>query len=204
MSPQRLEEEILVPFPAPRDRLAPATNVRTTLLVSSLRAIRQRGLQDVYAKAVDPAWRNALLQAVTGSWLPLAAGVAHYSACDAVVHMAMDQVAIGREVGDQLYKTFLGTMIRAATGVGVTPWVTFPYTPKMYERIFDGGGCCVTKLGPKEATMEMAANPLCAIGYFRNATRGVWTSALDLFCTKAYMREVARTETSFKVRISWA
>jgi hypothetical protein len=196
--------EIIVPFPAPLARLALPTRVRSTLIVSSLRSLQVRGLDSVYAARVDPAWREVLRQAVAGTWLPIAAGVAHYRACDSAVPTATDQIAIGREVGDRLHATFLGTMIRAATGAGITPWVVFAYAQKFYDRLFDGGGCCATKLGPKDAQLEMAQNPLIEISYFRNAARGLWMSALELFCTKAYARETARTESSFSVKISWA
>ena len=197
-------EEIVVPFPAPPHLLAPATQVRSTLIASSLQSLRSRGLADAYVETVDAQWRDTLVQAVAGTWLPIAAGVAHYTACNTLVSLPMDQMAIGREVGDRLHGTFLGTMIRAAKGVGVTPWLAFSRTRFFYEHIFDGGGCCVTKLGPKDARMEMVGNPLANIPYFRNATRGLWLVAIEMFCTKAYMLETDRGQSSYGVKISWA
>ncbi len=196
--------EIIVPFPGPPSEIALPTRVRSTLIVSSLRSLQARGLGDAYSASLDPAWREELHQAVAGTWLPIAAGIAHYRACENIINIAKDQVAIGREVGDRLHATFLGTMIRTATGAGVTPWLVFGYTQKFYDRLFDGGGCCATKLGPKDAQIDVVQNQLIAISYFRNAARGLWTSALELFCTKAYVREISRTATAFSVKISWA
>jgi hypothetical protein len=178
-------EEVVVPFPAPRNQLPLPTTIRSTLIASSLRAIRERGLFDTYREALEPRWRATILDSIAGEWLEIAAGIAHYTACDALAFSPLEQVAIGREVGDRIQGTFLGTMVRAAKNVGVTPWTGFPFTPKLYQRLFDGGGCCVTKLGPKDACMELAQNPLVRLGYFRNGMRGLWQGAVELFCRKA-------------------
>ena len=95
-------------------------------------------------------------------------------------------------------------MFRAARGAGATPWVGFGHVPRLYERLFDGGACGVVKVGPKDARMELVGNPVVRYAYFRNAMRGVWHVALELFCAKGYVNEVGRTEISYKVKISWA
>jgi hypothetical protein len=197
-------EEIIVPFPCAREKIVPPTHVRSTLVASSLRALRERRLFDAYTAALDPEWKNAILESVAGVWLPMEAGLAHYRACNTLPLSLLEVVAMGREVGDRINTTFLGTMIRAAKGAGVTPWAGFPYALKLYERLFNGGACSVGKIGPKDARMEVAGNPMVSISYFRNAMRGVWQGGIELFCQKAYVTELARTETSYKVKISWA
>jgi hypothetical protein len=86
----------------------------------------------------------------------------------------------------------------------VTPWVALGSARKLYERLCDGGGVWVAKTGPKDARMEVVCNPLVAIPYFRQAMRGLWQAAVELFCIKSYVTEMARTKDSYKVRISWA
>ena len=204
---RRLDEgdgEIVVPFPVPREQLQPPRHIRSTLIASSLRSIRDRGLSDAYTPLLDPGWKTTILESVAGVWLPAAAGLAHYRACEALAFSPLEQLAIGREVGDRLHGTFLGTMIRAARGAGVTPWTALSYINKLYERLFDGGGCSVIKTGPKDALMEMAQNPLVAIPYFRHAVRGLWQVAIELFCRKAYLLEVDATETECRMTVSWA
>ena len=169
-----------------------------------MRAVRDRGVFDAYVEALDPSWRSTILESVAGVWLPIDAGFAHYRACNALRFSVLEQIAIGREVGDRIQGTLLGTMIRAAKGAGATPWTAFPYTHKLYERLFDGGGCCVTKIGPKDARMEIAANPMVSIAYFRNAMRGLWQVAIELFCRHAYIVELEQTDTSYQVKVSWA
>jgi hypothetical protein len=195
-----------VPFVVPREQLTKATGVRSTLIASSVKSVRARGLFDRYLEGLDAQWRDTILQTVAGIWLPLGAGVAHYRACDALGLSAAEQYAIGREVGDRVHGTFLSAMVRAAKSVGVTPWNALAYTGKLYERLFEGGGMCVERLGPKEARCEMANNAIAGIPYFRNGFRGLYAAGVELFCTKAYVQDVAKqsTPTSCVMRISWA
>jgi hypothetical protein len=195
---------VIVAFLTQRELISPPKSIRSTLIASSVRALRERGRLDDYARLLDPLWRDLPMQAIAATWLPLDAGRAHYAACDALGFSVAEQVAIGRQVGDRVNATFLGTMLRAAKGVGVTPWLGLPHCRKLYERLFDGGDVCVTKTGPKDARMELAGNPLVTLSYFRQGLRGMWTAALELFCSRAYVTEAARTETSLRLRISWA
>jgi hypothetical protein len=197
------DAEIVVPFTIPRDRMRRPTNIRSTLVASSIRAVRERGRFDAYLQALDPQWHRVVLDCVAGVWLPIAAGIAHYRACDKLGLSTQEQIAIGREVGERVQGTFIGTMIRAAKGAGADPWTAFPYTPKLYERLFDGGGCQVTKTGPKDSVIEVAANPIVGVGYFRNGMRGLWQVAIELFCKRAYLVELAQTEMSCRVKVSW-
>jgi hypothetical protein len=200
------EAEVIVPFARPREKLVAASKVRSTLLTSSLRSVRSHGFYDKYIAALDPSWREPILQAVAGIWLPLEAGLAHYRACDSLGLSAVEQMEIGREVGDRIQGTFLASMVRAARGAGVTPWNALGFTGKLYERLFEGGGIRVTKLGPKEAHSEMVGNPFASLGYFRNGFRGLYQVGVELFCTKAYVVDVPKlgTDSSCVMKISWA
>jgi hypothetical protein len=200
------ELEVIVPFAQPRDKLPLPANIRSTLIASSLKSVRAHGLFDRYLAGLEAQWHETILHSVAGTWLPFPAGLAHYRACDALGLSSAQQMAIGREVGDRIQGTFLSSMVRAAKGAGVTPWNALTFTGKLYERLFDGGGICVTKLGPKEAHSEMAGNPIAAIGYFRNGFRGLYQVSVELFCTKAYVVDMPKlaTDSSCVMKISWA
>jgi hypothetical protein len=198
------EDEIIVPLRAPAERIPLPISVRSTLIASSLRALRERGRFDEYSSHLDAAWRELPMRAIAGTWLPLDAALAHYHACDRLDFTVHEQFQMGRDVGDRIHGTFLGTMIRGARNAGVTPWIALAQTEKLYDRLFDGGACSVTKVGPKDARVELIANPCVAIPYFRNAMRGLWLVALEFFCSKAYITEIGRTPTSYRVRAAWA
>jgi hypothetical protein len=201
--PEAIEEPFLE-LPAPRELLTPPLHVRSTLIASSLRSLREHGVIDEYLSKVDARWKDALLESVAGTWLPLDAGIAHYGACDALSLSATQHYDIGREVGERVNGTFLGMLLRTAKNAGATPWTALAQARRFYERLFDGGAICVGRSGPKDAKWELVVNPLTRFAYFRDGARGMWASAIELFCRKAYVSEIGRTDTSMKLKIAWA
>lgn len=201
-----MPEELLVPFPVPRERVPMATKVRSTLITSSIGSVRARGLVDRYAALLPHEHREALLTAVAGVWLPIALGVAHYDACDRLGFSGAEQVSIGQEVGNRIQGTMLGVLLRTAKGAGMTPWTAILQTPRLWDRLFMGGGVSISKLGPKEGRLEIAGVPLAALTYFRAGFRGLAQSGCELFCERAYVTEVQRlcTPTALTLKISWA
>ena len=68
-----------------------------------------------------------------------------------------------------------------------------------------GSSVRLLKLGPKEARLETVNNPLFCFNYFRNAYRGIVCAGTELFCKKAYVKEVTPmcNERCLGVRLSW-
>jgi hypothetical protein len=200
------DEEIIVPFPAPADSLGLATEVRSTLIASSIESLRRRGAYDRYAKLLAAPHRDTILMSVAGQWLPMSAGIAHYRACEALGFSVDEQFAIGAEVSHKIHDTFLGVVVKMAKNAGVTPWTLLPKGNQLYGRLLNGGGGTqVTKLGPKECRAELAGLPLLEVPYFRNAIRGIYQAAIALFCARVYVNELPRraTPTSIAMRVAW-
>jgi hypothetical protein len=199
--------EVFVPFRASPQRLGVASRVRTTLLVSSLQSLRKRGLQERYLELL-PAEHHAVVRSmIAGQWMPMRVAEAHYEACEALGMDRREVNAIGREVGDRIEGSFLATMVRMAGTVGATPWTALSYIDRLYDRIFaGGGGVCVYKLGPKDAEAHFVGVPVCRTSYFRGAMAGVFEVGTELFCTKAYAKEVPEAATTMGavLRIAWA
>jgi hypothetical protein len=200
------DEEILLPFPAPAESLGVATEVRSTLIASSMESLRRRGVYDRYTKLLPPTHRDAILMSVAGQWLPMEVGFAHYGACEALGFSVEEQFAIGAEVSHKIHDTFLGVVVKMAKNAGVTPWTLLPKGNQLYGRLLKGGGGTqVTKLGPKECRAELAGLPLLEVPYFRNAMRGIYQAAMALFCARVYVNELPRraTPTSIAMRVAW-
>lgn len=199
--------EVIVPFRAPVQKLGVATRVRTTLIVSSLQSLRKRGLQERYLELLPAEHHPVVRSMIAGQWVPMRVGEAHYDACEALAIERREVNSIGREVGDRIEGTFLATMVRMAGTVGATPWTALAYCDRLYDRIFaGGGGVCVYKLGPKDAEAHFVGVPVCRIPYFRSAMAGVFEVGAELFCTKAYAKEVpdAATPVGAVLHVAWA
>jgi hypothetical protein len=179
--------------------------VRSTLILSSMQSLRARGLLDRYLQCVAGEHRESLLGAVAGTWLGVDVAAAHYEACDALGLGVGKQLEIAMEVGRQVHGTFLGTMMRLARSVGMTPWSALEQSARLHQRLFLGGGISVTARSPKDADAVMVGNPLCSIEYFRVGVRGVYQAALQPLCTRVatYEQRTPWPRSSMSLRISW-
>jgi hypothetical protein len=171
--------------------LDPASEIRTTLIASSLQALRAHGHIERYQRLLPEQYRDKILQCIAGQWFPIAVGAAHYLACEGLGLSMEQQRAIGSDVSHRIHETFLGVVVKMAKGVGVTPWTALGRGNQLYARILRGGGTQMTKLGPKDAQIELGRLPLLEIPYFRTAALGMYQTAIGLFATRAHVRLVA-------------
>jgi hypothetical protein len=178
------------------ERRPAATEVRSTLVLASMQALRTHGVYDRYLTTLDAAARDRLVALVAGVWLPVSVALLHYEACEALRLPMSQQLRMGSDVGARVQGTFLGVAVRAANG----------YMDRLWNRVFaGGGGVRLTKVGPKDARVDLIGLPLLDVPYFRHAYRGTFQGAIELLCTKAYVQELPaptpRGSASF--RISW-
>lgn len=201
----RAIEEAIVDFDVPREQLRPIREVRSTLVISSLQALRDHELTDAYFERLDRAHHATIRAIAAGVWVPIELAVAHYRACDALDLPQSTLFEIGTNVSRRVQGSTLATVLRLASSTGVTLWTGLRQFDRLYARIFVGGGVAVFKLGPKEARIEMLAAPLTPIAYFRRGLRGTITAGCEQFSRKVYVREIEerRTDAWMAYRISW-
>ena len=174
------DREVLIEFPQP---LEPVTAVRSTLITSSLASLRTRGLFERYAKLQRSPHREAILSSVAGAWLDLDVAAAHYQACDALGLSRDEQLDIGKDVSKRIHETFLRTILSAARGVGLTPWVLLRRSDSVQTRLNRGGGVRLTRLTARAARIEVAKHPLLELSYFRHGLLGIYLAAVDLMAS---------------------
>jgi hypothetical protein len=198
--------EVIVAFRADPATMEPAKHIRSTLITSSLTALRRRGYMPDYERLVPAVHKETLLSCIAGVWLPMEIGVAHYGTCDALGLSAKEVYAIGADVSVQVQATFLGTLSKMAQSAGVTPWTGLAQFQRLWDRVLDGGGVAVREVGPKDAHIEVVALPLVDIPYFRVAFRGFIVAGCAIFATKVYGKDVSTTRShgSAAYRMAWA
>jgi hypothetical protein len=198
-------EEIVLPFATERHLVEPATFVRSTLLMSSLRALREEKLVDRYRAALPAEHHDPIFGAVAPQWLPVALAVAHYDACDKLQLTPTELVQLGMRVAHFAQGTFIKTVVAFATSAGATPWTLLMQGRRMWERAWIGSDLAVFKLGPKEARLEIVGCPCARIPYFRTANRGILQSVVQLLAQRAYVSEIRKlsTETSLAYKMQW-
>jgi hypothetical protein len=198
-------ESVVVGFPVPRERVPTATKFKTTWLSSSLRALRQRDLFGAYMENLPARHHAAVLGTVVGEWQPAELAIAHYEACDALGLPVSEQVAIGEEVTLRAQGGFLGTMLKLATRVGVTPWTLLAQSNRMWEKTWIGGGVAVYRLDEHRARVELVGWPCSGIGWCRHGMRGLLQAATRLFAERTLAQDVPAlcTESTLGYTVSW-
>lgn len=198
--------EIVLPFSVARELIRPAHQWRSTWVVASIQTLRERGHFDRYEALLLPSYRDVVLEAVAGMWLPMAPARAHYQACDRLGLTLGEATAMGRAAGARAQGSVLGTAVRAARGAGATPWSVVPLLHRLWQRGADGGDTQIEKLGPKEGRMETVGCELFDVPYFRRAFAGVMHGILELFCHKLYVHDETPTHArgAIVLRLQWA
>jgi hypothetical protein len=163
----------------------PVTAVRSTLIQSSLNTLRKRGHFERYLGLLDVQHKATLLETLAPEWLSMEAATAHYAACDALALSQGELQEIGEDVGERIQGTFLGTLVRKARSVGLTPWILLGQFQRLWERLMQGGGVCLLKVGPKDCSVDVRGLALCDYAYFRAAFCGVVASGIKLGAGKA-------------------
>ena len=183
----------------------PTHHARSTLILASVATVRGLGRFDDYERALAPEQKDAILGALAGTWLPIEAAQAHYAACDTLGFTAEQQVQAGRATFDAARATLLGTAVRMARGVGVTPWTMLPHLQRFWERGFQGGAVQVERAGPKDAIVTLVECTVLSSPYFRNGLRGLVAALCGLSSTRAYATERrTRRQDAIEFRAQWA
>ena len=198
--------EVLLAPQFPLGDYPPVRHVRSTLLAASLQGVRQMGWETRYFEVLPRALHDEMRMLTPGVWLPLATGVAHYTACDAMGLSNDDIREMGRAVSLRTQKTFVGTLGSIVAGAGATPWHVFQNSPRIWARMFDGGDHAGYRVGPKDMDIACIGCPLLRINYFRKAVGAYYAALGELVAPRVHWRELPEhaNETTIWMRFSWA
>jgi hypothetical protein len=199
--------EVILPFRVPRAQVPDAKLFRSTWLSSSLLALRERGEFDRYLSLLDPEYHHAVVTSFAGTWLPIEVAVAHYRACGGL-GLTKEQIAErSLEVTRRVHKTVLELALRVARDAGASPWTIYNRLDRLWDRVWQGGGVSVTRIGPKDALIEIVGWRCAAEPYCRTAMPSVVTAVTELFCQRAFVNDATKAGTpgnSLALRASWA
>lgn len=193
---------IVAPFPSP---LVPLRAVKATLLIASVQALKATGHFEAYYDHLDAKFDDEVLNSVAGTWVSVDAAHAHYAACDALALTSAEQMAVGSRTGDGLKQHITRFAALISRSAGLDPWLLFEQFNRFWARSFEGGGICVTRLGPKDAEVVYARCSLLASSYFRSALRGVALGLIGSITRRSLMLENAASMRKDEAcyRLSW-
>jgi hypothetical protein len=198
-------EELFLPHAYPIDRIPLATQVRGTVILSSMRSLRSRGLVDRYMAELDPA-EHETVAALTGvTWLPIRFAMAHYGALDRL-DLAPEIIRhIGAESGRFVNQTVLRVVARLTREAGATPWTALAQSNTLNSRTWIGSSMAVYKLGPKDARLDWVGLPVARFEYYREAFGAFAAGILGLFARTVHVHRIPErtNDTELSYRFSW-
>jgi hypothetical protein len=197
--------EVVVPLRFAIDKVPPVTSVRGTLLRSSLMALDGQGRLDAYREQLPRDMHDAVFGVVPGTWVDVALALAHYRAIDSLNLTIGEQLALGGAVGTSVQGLLVGTMLRIARGVGLTPWSGVGQYARIWDRLFMGGDLQVERVHASEGIVTMYGLSLFSVPYFRVALRGLQQKGLSAIWAwrKLYVTELSSSNTMLTYRVSW-
>jgi hypothetical protein len=192
-------------FPGDHRLIPPTTQIRSTLLMSSLRTLREAGLFEDYLERLAPELRDTILQNAAPRWLPIEVALGHYGACDALGLTPGRVVEMAQKVGMQGDGTFLGVALGLVRGLGVTPWTVLSQARRIWGRAWCGGAIGGVQTAAQGARIEVVGWPCARIPYCRHALRGLVLGVAKLLSNQVYVRELPglQTDHSLALRIAW-
>jgi hypothetical protein len=196
--------EVIVP---PVASLTPATEIRGTLLASSLAMVRERGKESAYFTALEPAHHEAVRSVLAQAWLPMELAVAHYAAMGLVFPAAHEQIDNGKIVSERTQNGYLRTIVRALHATGTLDIPTaVRRLPAVMERMVRGGGIAAAyRTGLKDVRIELSGYPFLKAVYTHNAWQGMLYSALSLVTARLTVRQDLRFrgDQQMALDVSW-
>jgi len=181
------------------------TQVRGSLIVSSLQTLRELGFLDAYLARLPKARHEQVLFVLASSWLPMDLALAHYGACEAMDLSSSELDAIGQHVSARIMGTFLGTLMRSSRQLGssASPLIPLRQYHRLWERLLLGGGCTVRSSGLKDASIESRGIPMLRYRYFRIAYTGLIRGAGLMFAKTVYTRIRSASDDTLMIDASW-
>jgi len=183
------DAEIIVDYTSPAG--PEVTHMRGALLVNSLDNLKALGVYERYVELLPRAHREVIPYTLAASWIPIELAMAHYDTCDALTLDEPQLVRMGELMAARVADTYLGSALRISRNAGMESlWAAIKQNHRLLERMYQGGGMCVMKTGPKDLILENTGLPIVASRYWRTVYTHYMRAVGDMFTKVTYVRLV--------------
>jgi hypothetical protein len=92
---------------------------------------------------------------IAASWVPIDLARAHYVACDRMKLGDRATEELGSLMAASVSGTLLASLLRTVRSAGLDSlWTVLKQNDRLWDRMYQGGGVTVIKLGPKDLILE--------------------------------------------------
>jgi hypothetical protein len=195
--------EVFLPFR--NSPVVAISEVRSTLIMAGIQAVRAQGLFGPYSESLSSGVREQIAGLAAGIWVPVEIAVAHYSAMD---RLGIDQSvieALGADVAARTWKHILAPVFARSKRIGPKPWEALSHAQETVQLNWRGGDVRIFKEKPTQALYEWAGQPCADIPYFVTSFGSFMRELLKLFSSRAYQHVVPErcSSTTIALRLVW-
>ena len=191
-------------LPAPLESLRDVTEVKGSMLVASIRGLREEGHYHRYLANLAPQDRELIPFITAGEWVPIGTVLRHYLACDALGLSVSENVRLGDKMATRINSNLVSTIAIIARASGVTPFTILGFAQRAFGSVFRGGGVRVVAVGEKEARFEMFRNPALSVPWHRNGWCGNLRTNLQPLCKTCRVTVEWFDDANARYRVVWA
>lgn len=132
------------------------TDIRGIVLQGGLTQIREQGHYDEYIARLPASHRDQILNSLASSWVSAEAYLVHLETLEALGLSDTQLARLSEPLGAGLFHNLFASMIRAARNNGGegSIWLSLRQLDRIFSRMHQGGGCKVTKVGPKDVVVD--------------------------------------------------
>lgn len=182
--------------------------LKAMLIQSRLKHLRNENLLEDYVARVDPAHRETLLNSLASSWIPVDAALAHYVALDRLELSDTQLARMAEPLGKSTFEVMFAAILRASRNAGADlhVWTGLRQLDRLWNRIYQGGACKVTQVGPKDALLEVIGVPFAHSRSFRSTHCGFLRGTIALTAKACIVKGLAAHDSKsdhYTVSISW-
>lgn len=171
------------------------THIRGLILTKSMENLVRAGLHERYLRELEPELHQPMRFVIASSWVPIGLARAHYVACDRMKLGDRATEELGSLMAASMSSTLFASLLRTVRSAGLDSlWTVLKQNDRLWDRMYQGGGVTVIKLGPKDLILENHGISLAESRHFRAGYRAYWSALGALVAKAAYVKLVAPRE----------
>jgi hypothetical protein len=183
------------------------TGLRAMLLQGRFKHLRAAGLYEEYFARLPGPHADIIVQTLASSWIPVETAIAHYVALDSLELSESQLARMAEPLGATLFETLFATMLRAARASGAEfgIWAGLSQADRVWNRMYNGGGCKITQVGPKDALFEINGVPFATSRAYRASHCGFLRGVIAMTARVCVVKAVPKESRSdrYTVALSW-
>jgi hypothetical protein len=202
----RFEPQVVVDYQSPHGPRV--TDIRGIVIQGRLNQLRENGHYDDYLARLPSSHKDLILHALASSWVPIETSLVHFDTLDAMPLSDQQITRMAEPMGAGIFHNLFASMVRAARSNGAEAgvWLGLRQADRVFGRMYNGGCCKVTQVGPKDAIIEVDGLSFARSRCFRLShcafLRGVFSfSTKACVCKPLPQRDASRERLA--VSLSW-